>query len=202
MSFVIEKLQAAAKQKMIETEVWQISCPVSLDDLVSLKVLHYNFSGEVKTGELIIHQKIAQNALKIFLLLKQIKFPIEQITPIENFAGDDELSMKHNNSSCFNYRTIANSKLISLHSYGLAIDLNPLQNPVITFENNIAVISPILGKDYLDRSYQRAGMVEQIIVDIFADNGLAIWGGNWKKPIDYHHFQIERSEIESFISTK
>ena len=39
--------------------------------------------------------------------------------------------MADNNSSCFNYRKIANSKIISMHSYGLAIDINPVQTPYI-----------------------------------------------------------------------
>ncbi len=196
MSFIVEELGMAAKQKMMTTKVWQDDCPVSLQQLVSVKVLHYNFQGEEKEGELIVHRKMAQNTLKIFRELKQVKFSIEQIKPIENFAGDDELSMSHNNSSCFNYRKIANSKLVSLHSYGLAIDINPLQNPVITFEHGKPVVRPTQGMEYLNRQNQRPGMIEPV-VKIFISNGFSVWGGNWQDPIDYHHFQIDRLKINN-----
>ena len=125
--------------------------------------------------------------LSIFGELYQIRFPIHQMETIENFQGDDEKSMKANNSSCFNFRKIAGTDKLSIHSYGLAIDINPKQNPYVTN----GIIYPEDGASYLNRETQRPGMVEPI-VDIFKRNGFEIWGGEWKDPIDYHHFQVSK----------
>jgi hypothetical protein len=42
-------------------------------------------------------------------------------------------------------------------------------------------------------------MAEEVI-DIFADNGFSIWGGDWQNPIDYQHFQVSRPLAEQLAS--
>ena len=32
----------------------------------------------------------------------------------------------------------------------------------------------------------------EAVIDVFADNGFPIWGGDWKSPTDYQHFQVGR----------
>ena len=102
--------------------------------------------------------------------------------------------MQANNSSCFNFRKIDGSDLLSMHSYGLAIDINPVQNPFI--QNG--TILPLAGKEYLERELIRKGMVEPII-NIFNKYGFTVWGGDWTTPRDYHHFQYPRDQIELLI---
>ena len=41
-------------------------------------------------------------------------------------------------------------------------------------------------------------MVEPI-VEIFKKHGFSEWGGDWNSPIDYHHFQVPRNEIDKFV---
>jgi len=36
----------------------------------------------------------------------------------------------------------------------------------------------------------------ETVVDVFADNGFLIWGGDWHNPVDYQHFQIARDMAE------
>jgi hypothetical protein len=110
---------------------------------------------------------------------------------MENYDGDDDASMADNNTSAFNDRTIKGSASPSLHAYGLAIDLNPLQNPFVARGRKTAQVEPTAGGEYLDRSNPRNGMAESVI-EIFADHGFLIWGGRWRNPIDYQHFQVDR----------
>ncbi len=39
--------------------------------------------------------------------------------------------MNDNNTSSFNYRFISGSRILSMHANGLAIDINPKQNPYV-----------------------------------------------------------------------
>lgn len=213
MTFVISDLPENKIKAMIDAKVWQSDCPVKLEHLKLLKLTHLDFQGNLQHGELVVHQIIAENTIAIFKALLDKKFPIEQIKTIDLYQGNDDESMKANNSSCFNYRKIKGSDRFSIHSYGLAIDINPVQNPCISFLDNQnelidsankdqllnyrqKLIDPTAGKNYLDRTNQRPGMVEPI-VDIFKNNGFAIWGGEWKNPLDYHHFQVSRDIIDS-----
>ena len=198
MSFIVEVIPEITKEKMIQTRAWTKECPVSLDKLRLVRVDHYNFDGIVDQGQLIVHESKAEDALNIFKELFAIKFPIHQIKLIDEYNGSDELSMADNNSSCFNFRKIAGTDRFSIHSYGLAIDINPMQNPMITINKNslISEVQPKEGTNYLNRTIQKKGMVESI-VHIFKENGFTVWGGEWNDPIDYHHFQAGRAPAEA-----
>ena len=193
----VEPLPNDIKNSMIEKKIWQEECPVSLDDLRLVKLEHYDFFENVKQGELVVHKSKAQNILAIFQDLYSMKFPINQVKLIDDYNGDDDASMADNNSSCFNYRKIAGTNTVSMHGYGLAIDINPMQNPMITLDDkNVTVtVHPAQGMNYLNRTNDRPGMVEPI-VGIFKTHGFDVWGGSWNTPVDYHHFQVERSMAE------
>ena len=45
--------------------------------------------------------------------------------------------MADNNSSAFNYRLVYGTNHVSNHSFGLAIDINPRQNPYIAIDGKI-----------------------------------------------------------------
>ncbi|WP_341747881.1 M15 family metallopeptidase [Candidatus Tisiphia endosymbiont of Dascillus cervinus] len=83
--------------------------------------------------------------------------------------------------------------LPSIHSYGLAIDINPIQNPYLSIPSDInqtgsVAVEPAAGSSYLNRTNIRPGMSE-VIIDLFAKNGFSVWGGKWNTPIDWQHFQ-------------
>lgn len=198
---------------MIECNVWQPDCPVKLEHLRLLEITHIDFFDQTKLGQLVVHHLMSQNVITIFKELYQRRFPIAQAKSIEVFGGDDDESMAANNSSCFNYRKIKGSNRFSIHSYGLAIDINPVQNPCISLldthhklidtgqaPDNLGqyqqkIIDPITGKNYLDRANQRPGMLEPV-VDLFKENGFEIWGGDWSNPLDYHHFQVSEAKLK------
>ena len=76
--------------------------------------------------------------------------------------------------------------LLSYHALGLAIDINPLQNPYVRG----SVIEPIEGKPFVNREQKVPGMIfeNDAAVRAFKKRGWK-WGGNWKKTKGYYDLQ-------------
>lgn len=164
---------------------------VSYDDLCYMSVLHYNFHGVERTGELICNKAIAQDLVEIFYELYQNEYQIEQIRLIDEYSGDDTLSMQDNNTSCFNYRVVDGTSSLSKHAMGLAIDINPFFNPYVVFKSDgTTYISPQGSETYADRSQSFAYKIDEndLCYKLFKEHGF-IWGGNWNSCKDYQHFQ-------------
>jgi len=157
-------------------------------------VRYYNFHGKVKNGELIVHKKIAKKTVKIFYELYQIKYPIQKIRLIDSYGADDEKSMRANNTSAFNFRTVAGTNRLSKHALGLAIDVNPRINPYI---NSRGILSPKNATAYRCRNVRKCKgkyakyMIQEgsRITKIFKKYGFT-WGGDWKYSKDYQHFEM------------
>ncbi|MEQ9115315.1 MAG: M15 family metallopeptidase [Rickettsiales bacterium] len=196
---MIRDIPTKLLEKMIACGVWSAECPVHYKRLKYVCVEYINFDGDLEVGHLVVFDIVAEYVVNIFQQLKQNKFPIHQIKTINLFGGSDELSMKSNNSSAFNYRGIAESDKLSIHSYGLAIDINPKQNPYIIKKSNEEIVFPRSGKEFLDRSKSFKGKISNKEVIIFKENKFICWGGEWKDPIDYQHFEIPRIHAERLI---
>ena len=104
---------------------------INFDELRFLTVFYYDYSGNIRKGELVCNKAIAKDLLFIFRALFSRAYPINSIRLVDDFGADDEASMQANNTSCFNYRTVAGSKTLSKHAFGLAVDINPLENPYV-----------------------------------------------------------------------
>lgn len=165
---------------------WNEDAPVKLSELSYLEVTYIGFDNKDHVGELIVNKQLAYEVLEIFKELYDKKFPIDKIKLIDEYAASDILSMSDNNTCAFNYRKIEGSNKISNHSYGIAIDINPIQNPYIN--NN--KVSPIEGKEFMDRNDKRVGMIKKgdSCYDAFKKRGWD-WGGEWKTVKDYQHFE-------------
>ena len=200
MKFNISSVPESIAQDMVNKLIWQKDCPIKIERLRLLEISHYNFENQVSVGQLMVLDKISEATLNIFRELFELNFPIHTIKLINEFNGDDELSMSANNSSCFNFRKIEGTDKISMHSYGLAIDINPIQNPFIVIDDvsdNVKIF-PKEGANFLNRRNLRSGMVEPII-EIFKKHGFSQWGGEWNAPIDYHHFQVPKSLMTQLL---
>ncbi len=198
-NFATQSLSEIIQKEMMLNEVWKEDCPVGLDRLRLVTFSYFDFKGEEYTdGELVVLDAVAVRVIQIFKELYEIRFPLAQAKRIEIYKGCDETSMAQNNTCAFNHRPIVGGSLISIHSYGLAIDINPIQNPYVGFKDEAARargqlrILPAEGRDYLNRTKIRPGMVEPI-VNIFKRNGFSIWGGDWNDPLDWQHFQPSRA---------
>lgn len=165
-------------------------CPVNPQDLRHISFSHWTFDGSIDTGTMVVHHRIEELMETVLGVAFDERFPIQQAVPLddERFRGDDELSMAANNSSCFNYRQIAGTTKPSNHSYGAAVDINPVQNPYQYADGHWGPESEI---DYRDRDLGLPGMfsADHPVVRAFTDAGFE-WGGTWERP-DYHHFEAQ-----------
>lgn len=166
------------------------NCTVPYDELRYLKILYINFDGEASEGELICNKLIAQDLAEIFYELYQAAYPIEKIRLIDEYGADDTASMEDNNTSCFNFRLVAGSTHLSRHSLGLAIDINPLYNPYVSYIPGDYHVSPESGAIYEDRSKDFIAKIDKddLCYRLFTERGF-FWGGDWKNIKDYQHFQ-------------
>lgn len=190
-------VDASYQQLLRDKAIWKPYCPVPLERLRKVQVSYLGFEGvPYHDGEIVVLDAVAEHVGRIFAALYEQDFPIASIRPIEMFDGDDEASMAANNSSAFNCRAVAGTTMLSMHSYGLAIDVNPAQNPyLVRQEGALLRVFPPQGLEYLNRINQRHGMVEPV-VEIFRQYGFTVWGGQWNDPLDWHHFQPPRSVAE------
>lgn len=191
--FTYQKLPAKIKKKITGVS-YRKNPHISYQDLRYVKVRHYDFKGKVQNGELIVNKKIALKTVKIFYELYKIKYPIEQIKLVDKYGADDGKSMRANNTSAFNYRTVAGTNRLSKHALGLAIDINPRINPYI---NSKGILTPANGKLYKCRNKQKCKgkyasymiLPNSKITKIFKKYGFT-WGGDWTYSKDYQHFQM------------
>ena len=167
---------------------------ISFEDLRYLHILHYDFEGLPTEGELICNAYIAQDLLEIFYELYCNEYQLEKVLLIDEYDGDDTASMEDNNTSCFNYRPVEGSTHLSKHALGLAVDINPLYNPYITYgEDGQEEISPPSSAAYADRSISFPYKIdeEDLCYKLFTRHGYT-WGGHWNNVKDYQHFQKTR----------
>jgi len=160
-------------------------CPLEiLNRQVLLDVLYFSFDGKLHKGQIVIDENLATDVLDGFTLIKKMKFPIASVIPIadSHFHWDDQISVKANNSSGFNYRNILKTTKLSSHSYGRAIDINPKLNPYVRSD----LVSP-KGAVY-DPSQSGTIVSGDRIVTFFKERDWE-WGGDWDDRKDYQHFQ-------------
>ena len=164
---------------------------ISYEELRYVHILHYDFDGNLAEGELICNAAIAQDLVEIFHELYRNEYRIEEVKLIDEYDGDDNLSMADNNTSCFNYRNVPGSTSLSKHALGRAVDVNPLYNPYITYnEDGSENIQPENATDYADRSKKFPYKIDEddLCYKLFTEHGF-VWGGNWNSCKDYQHFQ-------------
>ncbi|MBU9763193.1 M15 family metallopeptidase [Mycobacterium sp. TNTM28] len=166
---------------------WRSGCPVPPADLRRITLSYFGFDGRSHRGELVVHRDAVRDVIEIFGDLRSARFPIEKMRTVDNYPrASDELSMQDNNTSAFNCRPLP-SGAWSLHAYGRAVDINPLVNPYISESGDL---QPKTARAYLDRARADQGMIRDgdVVVRTFAERGWR-WGGHWRDPIDYQHFE-------------
>jgi hypothetical protein len=185
-------ISAALCADMKARHVLNPGAPVGCDRLRLVTFGYVGFDGtEHGDGQIVVLDAIADRVLEIFKTLYERRFPVESAKLMNEYDGSDDASMDRNNTSSFNVRAVAGGSSISLHAYGLAIDLNPVQNPFLQRAAGKVTVSPAASAAYLDRGKVRPGMAETV-VDVFANHGLTVWGGEWATTTDYQHFQVDR----------
>jgi poly-gamma-glutamate synthesis protein (capsule biosynthesis protein) len=169
---------------------YHAGCPVRLRALRYLRVSYVDFRGSARTGEMVVHATQARAVVRVFRRLYDERWPIRRMRLVDDYRGDDDLSMAANNTSAFNCRAVTGGTRWSEHSYGTAIDINPVQNPYVVGSS----VAPEEGREYaaVDRSADAApvrGVIrsDDVVVAAFAGIGWE-WGGDWVNSKDYQHF--------------
>ena len=174
---------------------------ISIDELRYIKLNYYDFNNNICYGELIVNESIVEDIVYIFSELFINKYQIHSIKLIDEYEAEnqneaDYKSMLDNNTSSFNYRIIKNTNDLSYHAYGLAIDINPLNNPyIININGKLDYDS--LTKEELYYAMNRDENIPHVITHndlvykLFIERGFE-WGGDWNpkyKSLDYQHFE-------------
>lgn len=189
-SFFSTKTMAQNKNEIIidsdftfKEAVSGIEIPKSiLKNLTIIDVECFSFDGKLHKGQIVVNKSAAKDIKEIFQEIKKSKFPIAKVIPAVRYNWSDEASMNNNNTSAFNYRKVAGQRVLSPHSYGLAIDINPMQNPHIKGNKiipqnasyNQKAPGTILRDSQLVKEFQKRGWQ---------------WGGLWQSSRDYQHFE-------------
>lgn len=177
-------LDAALTARMGTT--WQPGCPVALADLRYLRLSFWGFDGRPHTGELVVKASVAEGVQKAFGRLFEARFPLEEMRIVEPADLAAEATGDGNTTAAFVCRPVRGAtSSFSAHSYGLAVDINPFQNP---YEKGASVL-PELASAYLDRAWSRPGMITRgdVVTRAFAEIGWT-WGGSWRSTKDTMHF--------------
>jgi hypothetical protein len=162
---------------------------VPLESLRYLTLTHWGYDGRVHAGELVVNAAHADAVVRAFAELFDAGFPIERMQLVDDYGGDDKASMRANNTSAFNCRDVDGRPGVrSAHSWGTAIDINPLVNPWVRG----TVVDPPEGAPYADRTQQIPGGIfaGDAVVRAFHDIGWA-WGGEWPTSKDWQHFSAD-----------
>jgi hypothetical protein len=167
---------------------WHPGCPVDPGRLRRVEVDYLGFDGATHRGALIVDEELAPEVAALFSQLLQMRYPIEKVRPVDTYPGaDDELSMEDNNTSAYNCRDIPGTGRWSQHAFGRAIDLNPRLNPEI---DGTGAVQPRNAGPNVDRTRSDPGILHanDAVVQLFTTHGWR-WGGDWRTPVDYQHFE-------------
>ncbi|MDI9571544.1 MAG: M15 family metallopeptidase [Pseudomonadota bacterium] len=159
--------------------------PEVIARLCLVDVRYHSFDGRRHQGQLVAHRAVRKDLVEIFRLIEEIRFPVGKVVPIVAYRWSDAASMRANNSSAFNYRTVAGTKRLSRHAQGLAVDINPFLNPVVYDHGRISPRGAVYrpgAPGVLTR--------EHPVVQAFLRRGWQ-WGADFKNMKDYHHFDYE-----------
>ena len=166
-------------------ETWSSSCPVPLSELRYLTVVFRGFDGKPHRGELVVAASAAAKVVRAFQSLYAVSFPIEEM----RLPGTADMRAKPtgdgNNTAAYVCRAARGQTRFSQHAYGLAIDVNPFDNPQVKRD----LVLPELASAYKDRTWKRPGMFLRGTTGVRAFTAIGWgWGGDWHSSKDYMHF--------------
>ena len=180
-----------------------VEWPVQPTDLSYLTITYWGYDDQFHMGHMIVHVKVAQEVLDVFKELLEKKFPIERVELIDLYDANDDRSMEANNSSAFCCRAITDRPgTFSKHSFGVAVDINPLINPYVKWNalKSKWIVYPEGGRRFVDlpangnvfpvrtESYRGIIIKNNPCCTAFEKRGWE-WGGDWSSLKDYQHFE-------------
>jgi poly-gamma-glutamate synthesis protein (capsule biosynthesis protein) len=158
-------------------------CPVPLRDLRYLQMSYLGWYGQSYTGEMVVHKNAVTAVANAFNRMYDQGFRIRRMKLVDDYKGSDDASMYDDNTSAFNCRTVVGGSGWSMHAYGLAVDINPVENPYVLGSQ----VKPPNGRPFVTRSPVRKGMVTRGVVEDFRVHHWG-WGGYFTTHKDWQHF--------------
>ncbi len=182
----------ARLRRELRGTTWRPGCPVPLRDLALLRFNYLGFDGAVHRGPMVVHRSVAEDVLSVFRTLFEAGFPIERVALARPYRRGADPNDRRNITAAFNCRPVITpegpGEVFSQHAYGLAVDVNPLQNPYVGQDGRVR---NRFARPYVDRSQELPGMIHEgdVVVRAFAAIGWS-WGGRWSGAKDYMHFSL------------
>lgn len=170
---------------VLDRSTWSTGCPVGVDQLRYVNVSFRGFDGRAHTGELLVNRSVAADVVTVFERLFAAGWPIEEmrITSQADFSAPP--TGDGNDTSAFACRAVRGATSWSQHAYGLAIDVNPFQNPYLAGRT----LLPELAGSYTDRAPGRPGMNTPTSLPVRAFRSVGWgWGGTYSAKKDWMHF--------------
>lgn len=188
----VERLPQPVRTMLTQGGFWHAGCPVPLSDLRLVTVTHRGFDRRDHDGQLIVNRHAAGPMVRAFRDLHALGFPIRHMALADMYGPPASRPADGDVSGSFECRQAVPSPCTggsgtghwSNHAYGLAIDLNPRENPYVGCgRSRDPAVRP-----YFNRTLVRRGMVTSSTVRAFASVGWG-WGGAWTGATkDYMHF--------------
>lgn len=179
------RVSGAVRARMGET--YRPGCPVPLSGLRYVTVVFRGFDGRAHTGELVVATRAAPSVVRVFRALFAQGFPLEEVRLPTTADLTAPPTGDGNGTAAFVCRAARGQTRFSAHAYGLAIDVNPFQNPYVKGD----LVLPELASAYRDRTWSRPGMLlaGSPAVQAFTREGWT-WGGAFRSLKDYQHFSL------------
>jgi D-alanyl-D-alanine carboxypeptidase len=187
--FEFSARKLTARQRALLTgSSWHRGCPVGLSQLRYMRIEYWGFDKRAHLGEMVASASAAAALRGAFASLFTARFPIRRMRLVDDYGGSDYASIQADNTSAFNCRDATGSSRWSEHAYGLAVDIDPIENPYVDADGATAHAA---SRPYLNRSRVRPGMAVSggTLVHAFDAVGWG-WGGRWPLPTDYQHFSV------------
>ena len=182
------RIRTPAPAAVIARSTWERGCPVARADLSWVRLSFWGFDDTRHTGELLVHRSVARDLVQVFRTLYAARFPLEEMRITTRAEQTAPPTGDGNNTVAFNCRVARGTTTYSEHAYGLAVDVNPFQNPYLKGD----LVLPERASAYRDRAWRRPGMIhaDGPVVRAFARIGWG-WGGSWRSLKDWQHFSAE-----------
>ena len=190
----VKRLPTPVQEQLKDGGFWKKGCPVALSNLRLLTITHWDFQGHKQTGQLIVNKTAARGLERVFRQLRKLHFPIHHMRLADAYGPERDRPRDGDVTASFACRQAVPSpcpgaggpRSWSNHAYGLAVDVNPVENPYVGCGQSRDPKT----RPYRDRSRHRRGMVTRRVIQAFASIGWG-WGGAWPgNTKDYMHFSV------------
>jgi hypothetical protein len=186
----VRKLTPDERRVLVQRGFWHKGCPVARGDLRVVETRYYDFRRRPQVGQLVVNRTAARPLAGVFRKLWKTRFRIRHMRFADAYGPRRDRPSDVTQS--FHCREAVPSPCSggsgtgtwSNHAYGLAVDINPVENPYVGCGQSRDPAT----RPYFDRSRHRRGMVRGKVIRAFRSIGWG-WGGAWTGDTkDYMHF--------------